>query len=134
MLTRILIADDNGAVRKALRALIEANEEWRVCGEAVDGREAVTKARALKPDLIVLDFSMPNLNGIQAAREILKASPTIPIVLYTMFLTPQLAEEASAAGFAATVSKEMTRDLAPTITGLLGRQKISPHRSVQVSS
>ena len=121
---RILIADDSGIVRKALRALIESNENLRVCGEAVDGREGVTKARDLRPDLILLDFSMPRLNGIEAAREIGKILPTIPMVLYTMFLTPELAEEASEAGFAASVSKESSTDLMRAIDSLVGSENI----------
>ena len=72
---RILLADDHPIFRLGLHALISSHEDWRVCGEAADGREAVTKCRQLKPDLLILDISMPELNGVDAARQILKSNP-----------------------------------------------------------
>ena len=126
MPTRILIADDNALVRKALRVLIETNSEWEVCAEAVNGRDAVAKAFELRPDLIVMDFLMPVLNGIQAAREIGKQAPAMPMLLYTMFLSSQLTREARAAGFGAVVCKDACGDLMDGIGALLRHESFFP--------
>src|SRR4029077_10996241 len=82
---RILIADDHESVLRGLRATLEAHPGWEVCGEAVNGYEALTKAIELKPDLIILDFAMPKVNGLQAANEISKLLPGVQIVLHTMY-------------------------------------------------
>jgi DNA-binding NarL/FixJ family response regulator len=80
---RILIADDSSASRRALRNLIEGNG-WEVCGEAQDGLAAVERTAVLKPDLVILDFRMPNLNGLQAGQMIHTAHPGIPLLLFTL--------------------------------------------------
>jgi DNA-binding NarL/FixJ family response regulator len=80
---RILLADDHPIFRLGLHALISSHEDWQVCGEAADGREAVTKCRQLKPDLLILDISMPELNGVDAARQILKSNPAQKILILT---------------------------------------------------
>lgn len=80
---RILVADDNGLVRKALHEYLAARDGWNVC-EAADGVEAIEKAREFRPDLIVLDLAMPNLNGAQAASVIKHEMPDVPIILLTM--------------------------------------------------
>jgi two-component system, NarL family, nitrate/nitrite response regulator NarL len=81
---RILIADDETSVRRAIRAFIESRSQLEVC-EAVDGAEALLKARVLNPDLIVLDLSMPNANGVEVALLLSSRMPHTPVVLYTMF-------------------------------------------------
>lgn len=94
---RILIADDHEAVRRGLRsALVGAG--WQVCGEAVDGHDAVQKTSELKPDLIILDVSMPNVGGLEAAREILKSSPETKILVFTMHESKQIKEETANIG------------------------------------
>src|ERR1700729_1168548 len=80
---RILIADDNAAMRTILRQVVEMVPEWTVCGEAVDGRHAVTKAVELNPDLLLLDISMPHLGGWQACRLIREKVPQIKILMIT---------------------------------------------------
>jgi DNA-binding NarL/FixJ family response regulator len=102
---RILIADDHSAVRSVLRALIESHADWQVCGEAVNGFEAVVKTEELKPDLLVLDMAMPIMDGIRAAREISKASATLPILMHTMHSSPTLDLEAQKAGVSRVVNK-----------------------------
>ena len=102
---RILIADDHSAVRSVLRALIESHADWQVCGEAVNGFEAVVKTEELKPDLLVLDMAMPIMDGITAAREISKSSATLPILMHTMHSSPTLDLEAQKAGAAQVVNK-----------------------------
>ena len=82
---KILIADDHELFRRSLRSLIEDRSDWRVCGEAVDGREAVTKARELRPDLILMDISIPIIDGWEAT-QVLKHDPAtndIPIIALT---------------------------------------------------
>jgi DNA-binding NarL/FixJ family response regulator len=102
---RILIADDHSAVRNVLRALIESHADWQVCGEAVNGFEAVVKTEELKPDLLILDMAMPIMDGIRAAREISKSSATLPILMHTMHSSPTLDLEAQKAGVAQVVNK-----------------------------
>lgn len=82
---RILLADDHGVVRKGLRYLLEQETEWEVAGEAADGREAVRLAENLQPDVAVLDIAMPQLNGIDAAGQIAKASPKTCTLLLSMY-------------------------------------------------
>jgi DNA-binding NarL/FixJ family response regulator len=100
----ILIADDSEFLRTNLRSLLQ-RPDWVVCGEAANGRQAVLMASQLKPDLIVLDFAMPMLNGIQAAEEILKVTPRVPIVLYTLHKNPQLDFDANKVGISKVISK-----------------------------
>jgi DNA-binding NarL/FixJ family response regulator len=82
---RILIADDHESVLRRVRAMLESHPGWKVCGDAVDGREAVRKAVELKPDLVVLDWAMPELNGLNAADQIRRVLPDVPIVLHTLY-------------------------------------------------
>jgi DNA-binding NarL/FixJ family response regulator len=103
--TRILLADDSPLMRKELRRLLEQNPGWEICGEAVDGRDAIDKVEELGPDLVVLDLVMPRLNGLEAAREIAKHFRTIPMLICTMYASPQLVEEARNAGARGIVSK-----------------------------
>ena len=104
-MTRILIADDSLPLRCGLRTLLELNANWQVCGEAVDGADAVKKARQLAPDLIVMEFFMPEMDGIQAAREIAKSGIDIAILLCTLHLSPQIIELARDAGMRGAISK-----------------------------
>jgi DNA-binding NarL/FixJ family response regulator len=102
---RILIADDSPPLRRGLRTLVGLNSEWQVCGEAVDGADAVEKAHQLAPDIILMDFSMPQMDGVQAAREIAKSGTDIPILLFSLHLSPQLMELARKAGLRGAISK-----------------------------
>lgn len=102
---RILLADDHEAVRRGLRALLETQEHWKVCGEAEDGRDAVEKTRALKPDMVILDISMPALSGFGAARLIKELCPGIPILVYSMHRSQAFLEEARRIGVNGYISK-----------------------------
>jgi DNA-binding NarL/FixJ family response regulator len=119
MIARILIADDNPQIRHAIRHLIEQNPEWHVCGEATDGREAVRKARQLTPDLILLDFLMPGMNGLEAAREISKTVPEIPMLMCTTYMSRQLTELARRSGLRGAVSKTGIEQLTRGVAALL---------------
>jgi two-component system response regulator NreC len=102
---RILIADDSLPLRCGLRTLLELNSDWQVCGEAVDGADAVEKAQQLAPDLILMDFSMPQMDGVRAAQEIAKSGTDIPILLVTLNLSSEIMELARSAGLRGVMSK-----------------------------
>ena len=112
MAVRFLIADDSGPLRKALKTIIEEHPDWKVCGEAANGSEAVVLAKELNPDIIVLDLTMPLMNGLEAARQIEHILPSTPMLLFTMYLTPAVIAEAQHAGFGAAISKNMSANLA----------------------
>ncbi|WP_270933309.1 response regulator [Falsiroseomonas oryzae] len=97
-MVRILLADDHEVVRQGLRHLLERPAGWAICGEAATGREAVAMAAELKPDVAVLDVAMPDLNGLDATRQIRKASPRTEVLAFTMHESEALVREALAAG------------------------------------
>jgi len=101
----ILIVDDNALVRRLLRAWFEAHDEWRVCGEAENGKVAVEKVAELHPEVVLLDLQMPVMNGLEAARQISQLAPETVMLMFTMFRSAQLLEEAHAAGIRDVVSK-----------------------------
>ena len=115
----ILIVDDSALIRRMIHETLEQQDGWEVCGEAADGREAIEKAQQLKPDLIVLDLSMPVMNGLEAARVLKGLFPSLPLVMFTNFDTPQLTNEALSAGVSAVVSKSKLADLVDEIQALL---------------
>jgi len=100
-MTQILIADDSQPVRCGLRTLLGLNSDWQVCGEAVHGADAVEKAHELAPDLILMDFTMPQMDGVQAAWKIAESGTDIPILLFTLNLSPQIVELARNPGLRA---------------------------------
>jgi DNA-binding NarL/FixJ family response regulator len=119
-MVRILIADDHDIVREGIRALIEEHNGWSICGEAVTGREAVLKAMLHKPDLVILDVGMPEMNGLEAARQIHRAVPTAKILVLTVHEVDRLAEdfvEAGASGY--LVKADTGRTLVDAVTTLL---------------
>ena len=102
---RILIADDHSLVRKVLKTTLEKHSDWQVCGQATNGLEAVQKAAELHPDLIILDFAMPVMDGLGAARQILSTSPSVPILIFTNYYFPSLVLEADLAGVRQVIDK-----------------------------
>jgi NarL family two-component system response regulator LiaR len=105
---KILIADDKLHIRRELRHLIEGHEGWGVCAEAEDGVQAVNRAKQFKPDLILLDFAMPEMNGIEAAGRISKALPGVPILMFTLYAAPLVEKEAEKVGVQRVISKSST--------------------------
>jgi len=95
---RLLIADDHEIVRCGLRALLKSHPEWEVCAEAVDGQEAVDMARQLRPDIVILDIGMPNMNGLIAARQIRQTQPNQKILVLSVTDEEQLVQEVLAVG------------------------------------
>jgi DNA-binding NarL/FixJ family response regulator len=102
---RVLVVDDNPQVRQALCEVFKREADFDVCGEAENGREAIEKAQQLHPDLIVTDFSMPLMNGLEAARVLKSLMPTVPVIIYTSHNGQFVETEALAAGAAAVISK-----------------------------
>jgi two-component system response regulator DesR len=112
---KILIADDKLHFRRELRRLIEQHEDWNVCAEAEDGVQAVNQSKQLKPDLIVLDLAMPELNGFEAAAQISKVLPTVPILMLTLYASPLVEKKAEKVGVHRVISKSTTSMLVPAI-------------------
>jgi DNA-binding NarL/FixJ family response regulator len=108
---RVLIIDDHLAMRRAVTRVLESQSNVVVCGEAENGQRGIEEAERLKPDLIVLDLSMPIMNGLEAARILRGMMPNIPILMYTSFASSNLAEEALAAG----VSRVSTKSSPPAL-------------------
>jgi DNA-binding NarL/FixJ family response regulator len=103
---RILIADDHGVVRKGLRALLDSRRGWKVCAEAGNGREAIEKAKALKPDVAIVDIGMPGLGGVEATRQIRKASPNTEVLILSAHGSERLVREVLEAGASGYLLKE----------------------------
>ena len=127
---RILIVDDHEIFRRGLRSLLESRADWEVCGEATDGRDAMDKAKQLQPDVIVLDITMPRLNGLDAVALIRKEVPTAKVVILSQHQPALMKQVALTAGAGAYVTKsEVSRELMAAIDSLLsaGSSQSSDH-------
>ena len=126
-LVRILVVDDNPAVRHYLRALLEQQGSWQVCDEARTGAEAIQRVRKNPPDMILLDFQMPDLNGLDVARQISGLFPEIPILMVTIHLSRQLADEARRAGIRGACAKSDVGSIVEAVDALLHEGTYFPH-------
>jgi DNA-binding NarL/FixJ family response regulator len=116
---RILIADDHEVARRGIRAVLESHPGWEVCAEAKDGREAVDLAAVAKPDVVLLDIGMPNLNGLEAARQILSVAPRVAILILTMHDSDSVVKEVLRAGARGFLLKsDAGRDLVAAVEAL----------------
>jgi PAS domain S-box-containing protein len=116
---RVLIADDQEFIRRGLRAVL-SDSDIEVCGEAIDGREAILKARDLNPDVVIMDISMPRLDGLEATREIRRLLPHIPVLTLSQYDTAEVRREALNAGATSHVSKTLVwTTLVPALRNLL---------------
>jgi len=124
---RILIADDHEVMRRGVRGLVESQEEWSVCGEAIEGNEAISKTRELHPDLLILDVSMPGVSGIEAALQILKDDPNMKILFFTMYDSPQMMREIFNVGAWGYVAKARAgNDLVDAVRIIFDGKKFFP--------
>jgi DNA-binding NarL/FixJ family response regulator len=120
---RILIADDHEVARKGIRSILEAHPGWEVCAEAKDGREAVEFATQFKPDVLLIDIGMPNLNGLDAARQILTATPEARILILTIHDSEHIVREVLAAGARGFLLKsDAGRDLVAAVEAIQNRR------------
>ena len=116
---RILVVDDHDVVRQGLRALLESRPGWEVCGEAATGPEAVEKAHQLKPDIVILDIAIPELNGLEVARRIRKARPETQLLILTMYESEDLISEVLKVGARGFILKsDAGRDLVSALDAL----------------
>ena len=123
MPARILIADDDAPIRRLLRRVLEEHSGWEVCGEAVDGQEAVLQVSLLNPDVVVMDLAMPRMNGIQAARQIAASRPALPMILLTVQgMSSELIDQARKAGFRGAVCKGKGTEVVDAVMKLLNNQ------------
>ena len=113
------MVDDNPSVRHYLRALLEQQSTWQVCAEARTGREALQRVEKNPPDVILLDFQMPDQNGLDVARQISGQFPTIPILMVTIHLSRQLAEEARRVGIRGACAKSDVGSIVEAVDALL---------------
>jgi len=120
MRTRFLIVDDSELVRRSLRTVLQANPEWEICGEAADGASAIEMFKDLRPHVVILDFQMPGINGIETARRMAEIAPAIPIVLFTQHASADLERHAHEVGIRSVVSKTNAFPMVGMIEELLG--------------
>jgi two-component system, NarL family, nitrate/nitrite response regulator NarL len=123
MKTSVMLVDDSAILRRAVRRLFDVHPKFEVCGEAEHGREAIAKACDLRPDLIVLDLSMPVMNGLEAAPLLIKILPNVWIILFSNHDGPEVQRLSRDAGIHAVVHKsKATTHLIPQAEALIGRQ------------
>jgi DNA-binding NarL/FixJ family response regulator len=130
---RILIADDHDLMRRGVKALLQSHAGWEICGEAHTGREAVAKAEELKPDVVILDISMPDLNGVDAAKRIRKVSPDTEVLILSVHYSDQLIRDILEAGVRGYIVKsDSDRDLVIAVETLANHKPFFTPRATEV--
>jgi DNA-binding NarL/FixJ family response regulator len=131
---RILVADDHEVMRMGIRNLLQFRSGWTVCAEAGNGQEAVAKALQFRPDIIIMDVTMPVMNGLEAAREIANAQTQIPVILFSLHVSDDLYPHLQMEGIRGAVSKaDAARDLAQAVETVLAGGTFFPNRKRFVS-
>ena len=125
-LIRILVVDDNPAVRHYLRAILEQQSCWQVCGEASTGADAFDRMQQSHPDVVLLDFQMPDVNGLDVARKMQHSSPGIPILMVTVHMSNQLAAAARAVGIRGACAKSDVGSIVDAVRTLLDGRSYFP--------
>lgn len=130
---RILAADDHDILRRGLKQLLTSRPNWEICAEAKTGREAVALAEQHKPDIVVMDVSMPDLNGLEAARRIHKALPKTGIIMLTLHFSDQLVKDIVESGARAYVMKsDADRDLVNAVEALVSNRTFFTARAADM--
>jgi DNA-binding NarL/FixJ family response regulator len=124
MSARFLIVDDSELVRQGLRAVLQANPGWEVCGEAADGVSGVEMLKTVQPNVVILDFQMPGINGLETARRMAAIAPAVPIVLFTQHASAELEQHAREVGIRSVVSKTDAFAMIGIIEMLLGQHEV----------
>lgn len=119
MPVRILIADDSRTVRRSLHRLLEGHGDWIVCADAVDGADAIAKAQQCKPDVVVMDFFMPGMTGIEAGQALGRLLPSVPVLIVTLYITAQLVADAKSAGIKGAAPKSDTGQIINGVEALM---------------
>jgi DNA-binding NarL/FixJ family response regulator len=125
-MARILLVDDNPAVRHYLRAILEQQGTWQICGEARSGAEALQKVVEHAPDLVLLDYLMPDYNGVEVAKQIAQLCPKASILMVTLHLSKQLIEAAQLAGVRGACAKQDIGSVVDAVESLLRQQTYFP--------
>jgi DNA-binding NarL/FixJ family response regulator len=130
---RIMIVDDHDLMRRGIKGLLQSHPNWDICGEAQTGREAVTKAEQLKPDIVILDISMPDLNGVEAAKRIRKVSPNTEVLILSAHYSDQLIREIVEAGARGYIIKsDSDRDLVIAVETLANHKPFFTPKATEV--
>ena len=112
MSVRIFVADDHDIVREGVKSLLRSRPDWRICGEASNGNDAITRIRDIQPDAAVVDISMPGVSGLEVTKQVLRTNPEIKLLIFTMHAGNTLSESAREAGAKGLVLKSFAaRDL-----------------------
>lgn len=125
MRTKFLIVDDSELVRQGLRTVLQANPDWEIAGEAADGMTAVEVFKDVRPNVVIVDFQMPGINGIETARRLLEIAPAVPVVMFTQHASADLERHARDAGIRSVVSKTDAFPMVGIIEALLGSEDSS---------
>ncbi len=126
---RVLIADDHEVMRMGIRNLLQLQSGWTVCAEASNGQEAVEKAQQFQPDVIIMDITMPVMNGLDAAHQITKTHPQIPVILFSMHVSDDIYRHMKIDGVRGAVAKaDAARDLARAVEAVLRGETFFPDR------
>ena len=128
---RILIADDSRTVRHSLHGLLEQHPGWEVCAEAVDGADAVAKAEQCRPDIIILDFFMPGMTGVEAARVLGRVLPSVPILIVTLYVTAELVKQAKDAGIKGAAPKADTVQIFEGVQALMNKETFFESKRIE---
>jgi two-component system nitrate/nitrite response regulator NarL len=131
---RVLVADDHEVMRMGIRNLIQFQSGWSVCAEASNGQEAIEKAAQFHPDVIIMDITMPVMNGLDAAREISRSQPEIPVILFSMHISDDLYRHMKVDGIRGAVAKgDAARDLTQAVEAVLGGGTFFPTQTTKAS-
>jgi DNA-binding NarL/FixJ family response regulator len=127
----VLIIDDSAVIRRAVRLLVGSRPGWTICGEAINGEDGLQKAQQLKPDAIVLDMSMPQLNGMEMAEILKRLMPMVPLIMFTNFAKDQFFKrELSWAGICQVVSKSDSKGLLQALDDVFTLKRVKCSRVV----